>query len=119
VAKTSPVQDGEAREVFARLQSVIRTTLLSYYQLTPEETAGAEEDLLVWFLRLSKRGGGSQMPARGLRISLLGAACEYGRSLKLWKLGGHPSADEALNRLLSRDPEEIAMDLQSRLDEDP
>ncbi len=115
---TSPVRDEEAREVFARLQSVIRTTLLTYYRLSPEETSGAEEDLLVWFLRLTKRGGGPQMPAKALRLSLLSAACQYGRSLQMWKLGGRPSGDEGLNRVLSREPEDLAMDLQTRFDED-
>ncbi|MGE5275968.1 MAG: hypothetical protein ACM3SU_03150 [Acidobacteriota bacterium] len=116
--RISPVRDEEAREVFAGLQGVIRTTLLSSYQLTVDETAGAEEDLLVWFLRLSRRGGTPQMPARALRLSLLSAACQYARSLQLWKLGGQPSPDDSLNRVLSREPEELAMDLQTRLDEE-
>ena len=115
---TSPVRDEEAREVFSRLEGVVRTTLLTYYRLSLEETAGAEEDLLVWFLRLSRRGGSPQMSPKALRLSLLSAACQYGRSLQLWKLGGKPSSDESLNRLLSREPEEFAMDLQSRLDEE-
>ena len=115
--RISPVRDDEAREVFARLQAVVRTTLLSHYRLTVEETAGAEEDLLVWFLRLTKRGGGPQMHARSLRLALLSATCQYGRSLQLWKLGGAPSSDDGLNRILSREPEDLAMDLQSRLDE--
>jgi hypothetical protein len=118
VPRISPVRDEEAREVFARLQSVIRTTLLSYYRLSLDETAGAEEDLLVWFLRLAKRGGGPQMPAKALRLSLLSAACQYARSLQMWKLGGRPAPDEILSRVLSREPEEIAMDLETRLDEE-
>ncbi len=116
---TSPVRDEEAREVFSRLEGVVRTTLLTYYRLSLEEAEGAEEDLLVWFLRLARRGGGPQMPPKALRLSLLSAACQYGRSLQLWKLGGKPSADESFNRILSREPEEFAMDLQSRLDEEP
>ena len=99
-----------------RLQSVIRTTLLSYYRLSPEETAGAEEDLLLWFLRLAKRGGAPQMPIKALRLALLSAACQYGRSFQLWKLGGHPAADPELNEVLSREPEELALDLQTRYD---
>lgn len=115
---TSPVRDEEAREVFARLQAVIRGTLLSSYRLTPEETLGAEEDLLIWFLRLFRRGGAPQMPARALRFSLLSAACQYGRSLQMWKLDGRVSPDDELNRILTREPEELAMDLQNQLDEE-
>lgn len=116
--RTSQVKDEEAREVFLRLQAVVRTTLLSYYRLTADETRGAEEDLLVWFLRLSRRGGSPQMSAKALRLALLSAACQYGRSLQMWKLGGNPAPDEELNRVLSREPEEFAMDLQSRIDEE-
>ena len=32
------------------------------------------------------------MPVKLLRISLLSAACQYGRSFQLWKLGGEQSA---------------------------
>lgn len=118
--RPSPVQDDEAREVFARLQGVIRSTLLTYYHLSPNETEGAEEDLLAWFLRLAKRGGGPQTPpVKSLRLALLSAACQYGRSLQLWKLGGRRSPDQELNDVLSREPEELALHLQGRLDEEP
>jgi hypothetical protein len=118
VQRTLPVRDEEAREAFARLQEVIHSTLSTYYRLSAEETAGAVEDLLVWFLRLVRRGGGPQTPLKVLRLTLLSAACQYGRSLQMWKLDGQPSPDEALNRVLSREPEEFAMDLQTHLDEE-
>lgn len=54
------------------------------------------------------------MPAKMLRLSLLSAACQYGRSFQLWKLGGVESADSDLNDLLAREPEEVAMDLDRR-----
>jgi len=117
VASPSPIREDEAREVFAQVAGVIRAALLTYYRLTPEETAGAEEDLLAWFLRLTRRGGSSQMPIKALRLALLSAACQYGRSLQVWKLGDAP-ADERLSGVLSRDPEELASDLHSRLDEE-
>ncbi len=112
------VRDDEAREVFGRLQAVIRSTLVHYYRLNEEEAAGAEEDLLVWFLRLSRRGSGPQMPARGMRLALLSAACQYGRSFQMWKLGGKRSHDDGLNQILSREPEELAMDLDVGMDEE-
>ena len=58
------------------------------------------------------------MQAKALRLALLSAACQYGRSLQLWKLAGQPSPDDGLNRILSREPEDLAMDLQSRMDEE-
>jgi hypothetical protein len=53
-----------------------------------------------------------------LRLSLLSAACQYGRSFQLWKLGGEASADASLNDLLAREPEEVATDLDQRFQEE-
>ena len=57
------------------------------------------------------------MPAKMLRLSLLSAACQYGRSFQLWKLGGGQSPDASLNEALAREPEEVAMDLDRRFEE--
>lgn len=108
----------DVQAVFNGALDVIHSALLSYYRLTEEEARGAEEDLLIWFQRLSRRGGGGQMSARLLRISLLSAACQYGRSFQLWKLGGDPSPDRDLNTILSREPDDVASDLERRLEED-
>lgn len=104
----------EVQSVFSRTLSVIHSALVSDYRLTDDEARGAEEDLLVWFQRLSRRGG--HMPERMLRISLLSATCQYGRSFQLWKLGGAPSDDASLNALLSREPDEVAAELDRRLE---
>ncbi len=58
------------------------------------------------------------MSPKLLRLSLLSAACQYGRSFQLWKLGGEPSPDADLNDLLSREPDEVAIDLERRLAEE-
>ena len=87
--------------------------------LTEEEARGAEEDLFVWFQRLARRGGAGQMPPKLLRISLLSAACQYGRSFQLWKLGGGAvRRSRAEPRLLAREPDEVAGDLDRRFDEE-
>lgn len=108
----------EVEAVFVGALPVIRSALLSYYLLNEEEAGEAEKDLEVWFHRLSRRGGGGQMPVKSLRISLLSAACQYGRSFQIWKLGGMPSNDARLNTLLSREPQEVASDLATRFDGD-
>ena len=102
----------EVQSVFARTLSAIHATLVSDYRLTEEEARGAEEDLLVWFQRLSRRGG--PMPERMLRVSLLSATCQYGRSFQLWKLGGEPSPDAQLNALLAREPDDVATEIETR-----
>jgi hypothetical protein len=108
----------DARIVFERSLGVIRSALVSYYRLTEEEARGAEEDLLVWFQRLARRGSAQQVPPRLLRISLLSAACQYGRSFQLWKLGGEQSNDEGLRDLLALEPDEVAVDLERRFEEE-
>src|SRR4030095_11138007 len=113
--KSSSRRPGEVESVFSRTLEVIHSTLVSYYRLSDEEATGAEEDLFVWFQRLSRRGGAGHMPVKLLRISLLSAACQYGRSFQIWKLGGAQSSDPHLNELLAREPDEGAGDLHARL----
>jgi hypothetical protein len=112
VEKPSSRPLDDVQSVFARSLSIIHATLVSDYRLSEEEARGAEEDLLVWFQRLSRRGG--HMQDRMLRVSLLSAACQYGRSFQLWKLGGAPSADPQLNALLAREPDEVAAEIDTR-----
>ncbi len=107
----------EVQGVFERALEVIHSALVSYYRLSEEEARGAEEDLLMWFQRLGRRGGSGHMPAKMLRLSLLSAACQYGRSFQLWKLGGGQSPDAGLNEVLAREPEEVAVDLDRRFQE--
>lgn len=108
----------EVQSVFALTVDVIHSALVSYYRLSDDEAKGAEEDLFIWFQRLSRRGGAGQMPPKLLRISLLSAACQYGRSFQLWKLGGEQSSDVALNEILAREPDEVAGDLDRRFEEE-
>ncbi len=108
----------EVESVFTRTLDVIHSALVAYYRLSDEEAKGAEEDLFIWFQRLSRRGGAGQMPIKLLRISLLSAACQYGRSFQLWKLGGEQSGDTDLNDILAREPDEVANDLDRRFEED-
>ena len=116
--KTSSRRADEVGSVFASTLTVIHSALVSYYRLTDEEARGAEEDLYVWFQRLARRGGAGQTSPKLLRISLLSAACQYGRSFQLWKLGGEESEDRELAALLAREPDEVAGDLDRRFDGD-
>lgn len=108
----------DVSDVFARALKVIHSALVSHYRLSEEEARGAEEDLRMWFQRLGRRGGSGHMPGKMLRLSLLSAACQYGRSFQLWKLGGKPSPDASLNEVLAREPEEFATDLDARTEEE-
>ena len=108
----------DVQSLFEHSLEVIHSALVSYYQLTESEARGAEEDLLLWFQRLARRGGARQMPLKMLRMSLLSAACQYGRSFQLWKLAGDNVADGDLKGHLAREPEDVANDLERRLEEE-
>lgn len=114
--KLSSRRADELESVFAASLPVIRAALVSDYRLTDQEAAGAEEDLGIWFQRLARRGATSKTPLKVLRISLLSAACQYGRSYQLWKLGGEQSTDPDLNAVLAKEPDEVATDLDRRFD---
>lgn len=118
VEEPSIRSSSDIRTVFDRTLNVIHSALVSYYRLTETEASGAEEDLLMWFQRLARRGGSGQMPPKLMRLSLLSAACQYGRSFQLWKLGGEQSPDPDLNDLLAREPDDVASDLDRRFDEE-
>jgi len=118
VEKISSRRPDEIESVFALTLDVIHSALVSYYRLSEDEATGAEEDLYVWFQRLARRGGAGQMPPKLLRISLLSAACQYGRSFQMWKLGGEQSSDVELNERLSREPDDVAGDLDRRFEKE-
>jgi hypothetical protein len=109
-----PDRTDEIEVVFRRALGVIHYALATYYRMTEEESGNAERDLYVWFHRLARRGGTRVMPVRALRVALLSAACQYGRSFRIWKLGGTFSADDQLNTLLQREPAEVAGDLEQQ-----
>ena len=111
---SSPTND-ETGAIFDRSVELIRSTLVSHYRLTDEEARGAEEDLRVWFQRLLRRG--TSPPTESvLEVALISAACQYGRSLQLWKLQGQPSPDDKLNALLARQPDDVARDVRQRFE---
>jgi hypothetical protein len=105
----------EVDELFERALPVIHSTLESYYRMTGPEAREAEQDLYVWFHRFSRRNGLTEVPVRSMRLSLLLAACQYGRSFQLWKHGTQ-GLDEGLGRVLAREPQELASELIARLD---
>ena len=96
--------------IFRQVLDVIHYALVSHYRLTEEEAKGAEEDLRTWCRRFARRGGVGQVSSKVIRTSLLSAACQYGRSFQLWKLGD-ASADPELTATLARRPDDLAADL--------
>jgi hypothetical protein len=105
----------EVNDLFERALPVIHSALEEYYRLSQREARDAEHDLFVWFHRYARRIGNAEIPVRSMRLSLLLAACQYGRSLQLWKQEGS-ATDESLARALEREPRDLASELVARLD---
>lgn len=106
----------EVNDLFERALPVIHSTLEGYYRLSQREARDAEHDLFVWFHRYARRVGNAEVPVRSMKLSLLLAACQYGRSLQLWKQEGSETEDESLAAALEREPRDIASELVARLD---
>jgi hypothetical protein len=102
-------------ELYERALPVIHSTLESDYRMTQREARDAEHDLYVWFHRFARRSGLASSPVRSMRLPLLVAACQYGRSFQLWKHGGE-ELDDSLGRVLAREPQDLASELAARLD---
>lgn len=102
-------------EVFGGALPLIHSTLASYYRLDEREVREAEQDLYAWFHRFVRRSGSGQASLRVLRLSLLVAACQYGRSFQMWKQEG-TAPDENLAEALAREPRELACELVARLE---
>jgi len=106
----------EAAAFFRRLLPAIRSVLATYYRLSEQEAREAEERLDAWFHRFARREGLEQVPVRALRHPLLSAACQYGRELQMAKAIEERSADQRLSLALAREPEEVAFEMETRLD---
>jgi hypothetical protein len=105
----------EVDDLLERALPVIHSTFESHYRLSEKEAQEAEQELAMWFHRFSRRSGIAQTPVRSLTLSLFLAACQYGRSLQIWKHEGGQT-DESLARALAREPGDLASELAARLE---
>ena len=106
-------RDAEVDELLKRARPVIHSAFQGYYRLSEKESREAEGELSMWFHRYARRSGIAQAPVRSLTLSLFLAACQYGRSLQIWKSEGQ-DADENLARALAREPGDHASELADR-----
>lgn len=95
---------------------MIDSTLTSHYNVPKEDAAQIEQELFKWFDRFSRRPGSPQS-AKALRPHLLLMACQAGHVYWSGRLGDKPAEDERLNRNLILGPQEIAIELERRLED--
>lgn len=105
----------DVRSVFQETLGLIHIALVTHYQLTESEAQELEKDLYVWFLRFCYRPGNSS--PRDARPFLLVACCQFAREYQRYVLGsGVRSSDEKLQRLLDREPLDVARDFSRSLE---
>jgi hypothetical protein len=105
----------EVRGVFQETLGLIHIALVTHYQLSESEALELEKDLFVWFLRFCYRPGNSS--ARECRPFLLVACCQFAREYQRYMLGsGVRPSDEKLQRLLDREPLDVARDFSRSLE---
>ncbi len=108
-------RDAEVDDLLKRAMPVIHSAFQGYYRLSEKEAREAEGELSMWFHRFARRNGIDQTPVRSLTLSLFLAACQYGRSLQIWKSEGQ-EADENLAGAVEREPGDLASELAERLE---
>ena len=105
----------DVRAVFQETLGLIHIALVTHYQLSESEALELEKDLYVWFLRFCYRpGNSSPLDARPF---LLVACCQFAREYQRYVVGsGARVSDEKLQRLLEREPLDVARDFSRSLE---
>ena len=104
----------DVRAVFQDTLGLIHIALVTHYGLDEGEATELEKDLLHWFLRFCVRPGNSS-PA-DCRPFLLVACCQFAREYQKYIIGaGVRQSDKRLERLLEREPSDVALDFSSSL----
>jgi hypothetical protein len=105
----------EIRTTFHDTLGLIHIALVAHYGLQESEATELEKDLYLWFVRFCRRPG-NESP-RQARPFLLVACCQFAREYQKYVIGsGIRSSDENLNRLLDREPSEVAKDFTKSLE---
>ena len=100
-------------EVFQETLGLIHIALVSHYQLTETEATELEKDLFVWYRRFCFRPGSTP---RENRPYLLVACCQFAREYQKYLVGtGVRDSDDRLQKLLDREPSDVAHDFSRSL----
>lgn len=110
-------REKEIAQLFARVLPLIDATLVKEYRLSPGEALELECSIYDWFHRFTRRPG-SVKSVKALRPTLALMVCQAGHLYWVGKEQDGPlPRDEALTRTLSLGPEEIAIELEKRLED--
>lgn len=105
--------ESEVAVVFHETLGLIRLVLIQHYQIWDWETTQLEKDLSDWFRRFCVRPGAPS--ARDSRPYLLLMCCAFARGYQKQLVAtGARETNEKLNRLLEREPSDVAGELSRR-----
>jgi hypothetical protein len=105
----------KVRSILRGTARVVESTLLSYYALPTEEAHKIEEELFLWFERLSRRPGVPDS-FRALRTHLLSMTCKVAHVYWFGKTSSELPKNEMLRRTLALGPEIIASELEKDIE---
>lgn len=105
----------EIRSVFQGTLGLIHLALVSHYDMEELEAVELEKDLYVWFVRFCMRPG--NLAPRQSRPFLMVACCQFAREYQKYLVGtGVRQLDQKVQRLLEREPSEVAKDFSRNLE---
>ena len=109
------VFEKEVKATFQDTLGLIHIALVTHYGLEENEAAELERDLSLWFLRFCMRPGNRS--ARESRPFLLVACCQFAREYQKYVIGaGVRQSDNRLEKLLEREPSDVALDFSRSLE---
>jgi hypothetical protein len=104
----------EVRAVFQDTLGLIHLALVTHYDLEELEAIELEKDLYVWFVRFCSRPG--NFSPRQSRPFLMVACCQFAREYQKYLIGtGVRESNEKLQKLLDREPNDVARDFSRNL----
>ena len=105
----------KVRGVFQETLGLIHMALVSHYDLEELDAIELEKDLYLWFVRFCQRPG--NFSARHSRPFLMVACCQFAREYQKYLIGtGVRGSNARLEKLLDREPSEVARDFSRNLD---
>jgi len=112
-------KDPRVSSILSGTSRLVESALTVDYGVPREEALRLEQELFVWFDRLSRRPGVPESQ-RGLRSHLISMTCKVGHVYWCGRIGDVPT-DERVKRSLALGPEIIAIELEKRVEtlEDP
>lgn len=103
------------RSVFQNTLGLIHLALVTHYDLEELDAIELEKDLYLWFVRFCMRPGNSS--PRQSRPFLMVACCQFAREYQKYLIGtGVRETNERLQKLLDREPGDVARDFSRNLE---